>query len=98
MNCCGFPTSTRSACAACSSSANHLVVEILSPDDRPREVLGKVADCLSAGTRLVWVIDPERRLARTYRADGTEEVVTAEQALHGEDVVPSFACPLASIP
>ena len=37
--------------------APDLVVEILSPRDRPGELLGEVADCLSAGTRLVWVID-----------------------------------------
>lgn len=77
--------------------APDLMIEILSPDERPGEVLGKVADCLSAGTRLVWVIDPERRVARIYRADGTEEGVTAGHALNGEDVVPGFACPLASI-
>ena len=34
-----------------------LVVEILSPHDRPEEVLAKVGDCLDAGARLVWVID-----------------------------------------
>jgi len=73
------------------------VVEILSPTDRPGEVLGKLADWLSAGTRLVWVVDPERRLARVYRADGAEAIVTAEQALQGEDVVPGFVCPLATI-
>ncbi len=77
--------------------APDLVVEILSPGDRPGELLGKVADWLSAGTRLVWVIDPERRLTRVYRADGAEAIVTAEQALQGEDVVPGFACPLATI-
>ncbi len=77
--------------------APDLVVEILSRGDRPGELLGKVADWLSAGTRLVWVIDPERRLARVYRADGAEAIVTAEQALQGEDVVPGFACPLATI-
>ena len=77
--------------------APDLVVEILSPGDRPGEVLGKVADWLSAGTRLVWVIDPERRLARVYRSDGTEEIVTADRALQGADVVPGFACPLATI-
>jgi len=60
-------------------------------------VLGKVADYLSAGTKLVWVIDPERRLARIYRADGTEEILTAEQALDGEDVLPGFTCPLETI-
>ncbi len=77
--------------------APDLVVEILSPGERPGEVLGKVADWLSAGTRLVWVMDPERRLARVYRADGTEAIITAEQALQGEDVVPGFVCPLATI-
>ena len=77
--------------------APDLVVEILSPSDRPGDVLGKVADWLSAGTRLVWVIDPERRLVRIYRADGVDEIVTREQALDGEDVVPGFACQLATI-
>jgi len=77
--------------------APDLAVEILSPDDRPGEVLGKVADYLSAGTNLVWVVDPERRLTRIYRADGTEAIVTADEALRGEDVAPGFACALATI-
>jgi len=74
-----------------------LVVEVLSPGDRPGEVLAKVADWLSAGTKLVWVIDPERRLTRVYRADGSGLTVTADQALDGEDAVPGFSCPLAAI-
>lgn len=77
--------------------APDLVVEIVSPGDRPGEVLAKIADWVSAGTRLVWVIDPERRQARIYRVDGTEEIVTADNALQGEDVVPGFTCPLATI-
>lgn len=77
--------------------APDLVAEILSPTDRPGEVLGRVADWLSAGTKLVWVIDPERRLARIYRFDGTEEIVTADNALQGEAVLPGFICPLAAI-
>jgi len=77
--------------------APDLVVEVLSPDDRPGEVLAKVADWLSAGTRLVWVVDPVRRVARVYRQDGSESIVTADGALAGEDVLPGFACPLESI-
>lgn len=77
--------------------APDLAVEVLSPDDRPGEVLGKVADWLSAGTRLVWVVDPARRLARVYRQDGSEALVTSDGALDGEDVLPGFSCPLASI-
>jgi len=77
--------------------APDLAVEVLSPGDRPGEVLTKVADWLSAGTRLAWVLDPERRLARVYRHDGTETIVTAEGALAGEDVLPGFSCSLVSI-
>ncbi len=77
--------------------APDLVVEVLSPGDRPGEVLAKVADWLSAGTRLVWVVDPARSLARIYRHDGTEQIVTADESLDGEDVVPGFACPIADI-
>ena len=52
--------------------APDLVVEVLSPDDRPGEVLAKIADWLRAGTGLASVVDPVRRSARVYRADGTE--------------------------
>src|SRR5216117_3163356 len=74
-----------------------LVVEVLSPGDRAGEILAKVADWLSAGTKLVWVVDPERRLTRAYRHDGSETIVTVHDALDGEDVLPGFACPLRSI-
>ncbi|HTR19866.1 MAG TPA: Uma2 family endonuclease [Gemmatimonadales bacterium] len=81
---------------AFAALAPDLVVEVLSPDDRPGEVLAKVADWLAAGTRLIWVVDPERRIARVYRQDGTETLLSEGDALHGEDVVPGFSCPLSS--
>jgi len=77
--------------------APDLVVEVLSHNDRPGEVLAKVGDWLDAGARLVWVIDPERRLARVYRADGTEHILDEADALLGEDVLPGLSCTLASI-
>lgn len=79
------------------SLAPDLVVEVLSPGDRPGEVLAKVADWLSGGASLVWVIDPQRRLARVYRGDGSETMVAADGALDGEEVLPGFSCLLASI-
>jgi Uma2 family endonuclease len=77
--------------------APDLAVEVLSPHDRPGEVLAKVGDWLEAGVRLVWVIDPERRVARIYRQDGTESLLGPADALNGEDVLPGFACPLSQI-
>ena len=77
--------------------APDLVVEVLSPQDRAGEVLAKVADWLDAGARLVWVVDPERRVARVYRQDGTEDVISNDGALMGEDVLPGFSCTLEAI-
>ncbi len=77
--------------------APDLVVEVLSPDDRPGETLAKVGEWLNAGTRLVWVVDPARRLARVYRLDGSETVVAEADALDGEDVVAGFSVRLGDI-
>ena len=77
--------------------APDLVAEILSTGDRPGEVHEKIGQWLSAGVRLVWVLDPERRHARVYRADGTLSLVAANEELDGEDVLPGFRCPLADI-
>jgi len=74
-----------------------LVVEVLSPGDRPEEMLAKVGDWLTAGTRLVWLVDPERRHARVYRQDGTETVVGAEESLDGEDVLPGLLLQLSAV-
>jgi len=77
--------------------APDLLAEILSPDDRPAEVLAKVADWLAAGTKLVWVVDPARSEARVYRQDGSLAVVHAHESLDGEDVLPDFSCPLVQV-
>ena len=77
--------------------APDLVAEILSPGDRPGDVLEKVGQWLSAGARLVWVLDPVGQQARVYRADGTVAVVAATERLDGEDVLPGFRCLLGDI-
>jgi hypothetical protein len=46
---------------------------------------------------LTAVVDPVRRLARVYRRDGSEVLVASDGALDGEDLLPGFSCPLASI-
>ncbi len=77
--------------------APDLLAEILSAEDRPAEVLAKVADWLAAGTKLVWLLDPERREARVYRPDGSLSVLLEDDALGGEDVLPGFRCPLKEV-
>ncbi len=86
-----------SASTGFAELAPDLAVEVLSPGDRPGEVLAKVADWLTAGSALVWVIDPARRLARVYRADGSEAIVDASSALEGDDTLSGFCMPMASL-
>lgn len=77
--------------------APDLAVEVLSPDDRPGEVLEKVADWLNAGTLLVWVVDPKRRIARVYRADGSEATIDDGGFLDGEALLPGFQLRLVAV-
>lgn len=71
--------------------APDLVAEILSPDDRPGEVKAKLADWLSAGVRLAWLLDPDRRIAHVHRHDGRVAALDVDGALEGEDVLPGFS-------
>jgi Uma2 family endonuclease len=77
--------------------APDLAAEILSPDDRPGEVLAKVGDWLQAGVRLVWVIDADRRVASVYRADGSMMTVSSDADVDGETVVPGFSFRLSEL-
>ena len=77
--------------------APDLVVEILSPEDRPGEVLTKVGEWLEAGVRLVWVIDPDRRVASVYRDDGSVATVSSDADVDGESVLPGFSFRLSEL-
>ena len=77
--------------------APDLIAEILSPEDRPGEVRAKIAEWLSAGVRLAWELDPERRTAQVHRPDGTVSVVEARGELDGEAVLPGFRCELKDL-
>jgi Uma2 family endonuclease len=62
-----------------------LVIEILSPDDRPAEVLRKIADYLQAGIPHIWIVDPYRRIVMEADAGGFREAanLTLETELVG---------------
>lgn len=72
-----------------------LVVEVLSPNDRPTPVLRRITQFLRWGVRLVWVIDPEDKTVSIYRSGHEPEVLDATQDLTGDGVLPDFRCPVA---
>ena len=77
--------------------APDLAVEVLSPDDTPRRITARIRDYLAHGCRLVWVIDPPRREATVHRPDGLMSVLTEDDVLEGDPVLPGFRIPVATI-
>jgi Uma2 family endonuclease len=77
--------------------APDLVVEVVSPTDRASEVAEKAAMWLDAGVRLVWVVDPQARLAAVHHPGGLVTVLREHGVLDGEDVLPGFRLSLAPL-
>ncbi len=71
--------------------APELVAEVVSPTDRWIEIEEKVAEYLTVGVRLIWVIDPRTRSVHVYRASGTVSRLVEPDALSGEDVLPGLS-------
>ena len=74
-----------------------IAVETASPSNTTEEFLTKVDEYLSAGSRLVWVINPKRRIIYVYRPNDVISVLRENDVLDGEDVLPGFKLPLAKI-
>ena len=72
--------------------APDLAVEVVSPSDRLAEVHVKITEYFAAGTRLVWLVEPETRMVHAYRSLQEVEVVGTEQDLDGGEVLPGFRC------
>ena len=70
--------------------APDLVVEILSPTDRPKTLRRKLDEYFAAGVRMAWVIDPAARVVRVHRSGGQVRTVEAGDVIAGEDVLPGF--------
>jgi Uma2 family endonuclease len=74
-----------------------LVMEAVSPNDTADEIEDKIAQWLSAGVRLVWVLYPETHRLQVHRADGSVTKLQADEQLTGEDVLPGFQCQVAEV-
>lgn len=77
--------------------APELVVEVVSPGDTAEEVDAKVRSWLSSGARVAWVIYPKGRTVTVYRALDDIQVLTEQDSLSGETVVPGFSCAIADL-
>lgn len=89
----GAPTSPESYWPG----APDLAAEVISPGDSYAEVEEKVVDWLTAGARLVLVINPRTRRVTAHRAGNLVQVYTETDTLDAGDVVPGWAMAVRDI-
>lgn len=77
--------------------APDLAVEVVSPNDTVYEVDEKVRDWLNAGTRLVWVVNPNRRIIEVHAPRQPSRMLTEAESLDGGNVVSGFTIALKDI-
>jgi Uma2 family endonuclease len=67
-----------------------LAVEIVSPSNTAREIMRKVLEYLTAGTRIVWVVDPSTRSVTVYPGREHIRILQGQDELDGGSVLPGF--------
>jgi Uma2 family endonuclease len=78
--------------------APDFAVEVISPEDTYREVREKALEWLAAGTIIVLVLDPPKRTATVYRAQGDVHVYSGvDDTVDLNDAVPGFSVSVAEL-
>ncbi len=77
--------------------APDLAVQVVSPDDTDTEVQEKVIEYFNAGSKLVWILRPRFKTVTVYRSPTDVRVLTRQDTLDGQDVLPGFGVPLADV-
>lgn len=70
--------------------APDLAVEVLSRSNTRREMERKRKECFSAGTRLVWEIDPKARTSAVHTSPNRCTMIDEKGTLEGGKVLPGF--------
>ncbi len=74
--------------------APDLVAEIVSPNDRPREVQEKVERWLQFGVRAVVVIDPKSQTVTVHQSLDQKTIYGLDNTIDLNFVVPGFSLPM----
>ncbi len=70
-----------------------IAIEVLSPSNRPGDVMEKIAEYLAAGVAMVWVLLPTKRQLAIYRVDELIPAVFNEHdAVENIPELPGFRC------
>jgi Uma2 family endonuclease len=74
-----------------------LAVEVLSPSNTKGEMDRKIREYFLSGTRIVWLVDPRKRIVRAYTAPDQFRLFTEHDSLDGGDVLPGLNLSLREV-
>ncbi len=74
-----------------------LAVEIKSDSNSLKDLRAKASHYLAAGTAVVWLVLPDKRLLDTYQRDADDGILTVNDVLTGGAVLPGFSLQVAEI-
>jgi len=74
-----------------------LAAEVLSAGNTVQEIERKLKEYFLAGTRLVWIIDPDARIIHVYTSPDDWTILEETDTLTGGEVLPGFKLPLRQL-
>ncbi|MFB3891246.1 MAG: Uma2 family endonuclease [Phycisphaerae bacterium] len=74
-----------------------IAVEVISPSDSLLDVDEKIEQWLTAGTAMVWIVNPRSRTVTVHRAGRDPRVLRENDVLSGEDVCQGFSVKVSEI-
>jgi Uma2 family endonuclease len=77
--------------------APDFVIEIRSETDNLKVLQAKMHEYIQNGVRLGWLMDRKNRITYIYRLDGSEDKLSFDDTLSGEDVLVGFRLKIADI-
>jgi Uma2 family endonuclease len=77
--------------------APDLAVEIISPNDRRRDIEAKTQMWLDTGCEVVWVVDPPRQTITVYKTNDSPKQYQSSDTIECPDLLPGFALPLKDV-
>ncbi len=73
------------------------VLELMSPTDDLLTVRQKMAEYMTCGIKLGWLINPDAQQVEIYRQGQDKEVLNNPSSLSGENVMPNLIVDLSDI-
>jgi len=77
--------------------APDVAIEVVSPGGSYSDLQEKALEWLSAGARLVLVVDPRRRTVTAYRSADRIVELSAGQLLDASDAIPGWSIPVEAL-